>query len=212
MFLQNPGFVVVAVLSLALGIGANTTIFSVFNTVLLRPLPFENPDRLVVIRETNPERGQRRRNPKLSTFLEWGKQNQTFEQMGMSSLGAPVVTLSGVGGAERGRAQFISPNLFLVLDVEPALGRSFLPEDVPNDESATVLIRHSLWERRFGADLNVLGQRLTVLGKVRTVIGVMPPGFWVYPWAKKPMCGSPITSPTTSCCHLIVAGSLLSGV
>jgi putative ABC transport system permease protein len=184
MLRSSPGFTAVAVLSLALGIGANTTIFSVFNTILLRPLPFENPDQLVMIRETNPERGERRRNPKLSTFLEWRKQNQAFQRMGMSQVITNIVTLSGAGGAERGRIQVVSSDLFSVLDVEPALGRHFLPEDVPSDESSAVLISHGLWERRFGADPNVLGQTFTVLGKVRTVIGVMPPGFWVYPWAK----------------------------
>jgi putative ABC transport system permease protein len=186
MLRSSPGFTAVAVLSLALGIGANTTIFSVFNTILLRPLHFKDPDQLVALYETKPERGQRWRNPKISTFLEWRKQNQTFQQMGMSSNG-DVVTLSGAGGAERGRAQFMTPNLFSVLDVEPVRGRSFLPEDVTDGTrggSTAVLISHSLWERRFGADPNVLGQTFTVLGKVRTVIGVMPPGFWVYPWAK----------------------------
>jgi putative ABC transport system permease protein len=187
MLRSSPGFTAVAVLSLALGIGANTTIFSVFNTMLLRPLPFKDPDRLVMIKKTHPEQDQWGRNPKKSTVLEWRKQSQTFRRMGMSQVITNTVTLSGADGAERGRVQFISPNLLSVLGVEPALGRSFLPEDVPavpSGGSSAVLISHGLWERRFGADPNVLGQTFTAHGNVRTVIGVMAPGFWVYPWAK----------------------------
>ena len=181
MLAKTPGFTTVAVLSLALGIGATSTIFSVLNAAVLRPLPFEEPDRLVAIREFDPERG-RERNPTASTFLAWREQSQTLEQIagGIRGVGLDV-TVSAAGGTGRVRSRPVGPHLFRLLGVQPVLGRSFVAEDFAEPlSSSTVVISFGLWQQLFGGDPAVLGQELTLQGP-KTIVGVMPPGFWVSP-------------------------------
>ncbi len=183
MLLKNPGFTAVAVFSLALGIGANSTIFSVINALLFRPLPFKDSHQLVLVWEKVGSQRQQaeRRNPRFATFSEWRAQSQSFQQMELSSLGSDLVTLAGVEEAGQVRVAYVGRNLFQLLGVKPVLGRSFLEDDATNHVSAAV-IGHGLWQSRFSGGNDVLGRKLTVDGSIYTVIGVMPPGFWVVPW------------------------------
>jgi putative ABC transport system permease protein len=183
LFLQNPGFIAVAVLSLALGIGANTTIFSVFNVLILRPLPFKDSQQLVMLDEINPKDNDER-NLKLSTVLEWRQHSRCFEQVEAATLGTEPGTMTGAGEAERVRLQHVSPGVFVLLGVKPTLGRGFLPEDTLSGSGTTIIISHGLWQRRFGGNSNILGQTVIVQSQAQTIIGVMSPGFWVFPWAK----------------------------
>ncbi|MBO0862422.1 MAG: ABC transporter permease [Chloracidobacterium sp.] len=165
MLRRNPGFTVVAVLTLALGIGANTAIFSVVNAVLLRPLPYTAPDRLVTDGHTilSP------------TFLNWRAQSQSFEQMAAYTTGTSDLT--GGGEPERLTAGLVSAELFSTLGVPPSLGRGFTAaEDQPNGALA-VILSHWLWQRRFGGDPQLIGRAITLDGQNRTVVGVMPSGF-----------------------------------
>ena len=151
MLAKHPGFTTVAVLSLALGIGATSAIFSVLNAVVLRPLPFPEPDRLVAIREFNPVSG-RVRNPTKSSFLAWREQSQTLEQIaGGMREPALTVPVSAGGGTERVQLQSVGAHLFSLLGVQPLLGRAFVAEDFgPRSTSRTVIISFGLWQQLFG--------------------------------------------------------------
>jgi len=182
---KSPGFTSVVVLSLALGIAANSTMFSVINAVLLRPLKFREPDRLVALYEFNLEQTRSMRNPALSSFLEWRGSTTSFEQMELAVGGLEFFTVSGSGQPERLRAQFISPDLFALLGVGPTVGRSFVSEDLGHEGSTNIVISHGLWERRFGKASDVIGMKLNLSGsRLCTVVGVMPPGFWVFPYTR----------------------------
>ena len=181
MLAKRPVFTTVAVLSLALGIGATSTIFSVLDAAVLRPLPFREPDRLVVIRGLDPERD---RPPAVSTFLAWRDENQTFEQMALDGRNGPNVPVSAAGGTQRVRLQTVGAHLFRLLGVEPVLGRTFVAEDFRDSpiSGSTVVISFGLWQRLFGGDPEVLGQELTVGPEgTKTIVGVMPPGLWISP-------------------------------
>jgi predicted permease len=183
MFLQHPGFVATAVLSLALGIGANTTIFSAVNVLMFRPLAFREPDRLVLLEETNPKE-EDRRDLKLSTLVELQRRGGSFEQVEGAVMYSEPGTITGETEAERVSAQFVSPGLFTLLGVKPAIGRTFVSEDARYDAGDAIVISHEFWQRRFGGSASVLGQTLTLESAVHTIIGVMPPGFWIYPWTR----------------------------
>jgi putative ABC transport system permease protein len=182
LLLKGPGFTLVAVLSLALGIGANTTIFSVINSVMLRPLPYENADRWVAVFETVPELGQTREWAATANFLDWEKQNQVFDRLELISGGPDTVTLSGSGETERIGKQVVTPSFFQSLGVQTVLGRTFLPED---DLTHMIVLSHDFWQRRFGGDPKLLGQTLYVGGTPYTVIGVLSPGFQFFGWGDK---------------------------
>jgi putative ABC transport system permease protein len=172
--LKSPGFVLVSVLSLALGIAANTTIFSVINAVVLRPLPFQHSDRLVTVYETAPAQGQPQSWTSTANFLDWGKQNVVFERMELISEGNNPVTSSGQGKAERIGIQYVTPGLFQTLGVQTILGRAFLPED---DLEHSVVLSYSFWQRHFGADPGVVGKSLSINGAASQVVGVLAPRF-----------------------------------
>jgi putative ABC transport system permease protein len=178
MLLKRPGFTVIAVLALALGIGANTAIFSVVNAVLLKPLPFREPERLVAVWETNAQLESEMRNRNevaLANFLDWRAQNQVFEQL--AALSYASVNLTGVSEPERIQSAVVTTNLFQALGVQPATGRSFLPEEESPASPRVALLSHGLWQRRFGADPQIVGRTLTLNGNQATVVGIMPPGF-----------------------------------
>jgi putative ABC transport system permease protein len=170
---RNPGFTAVATITLALGIGANTAIFSVVNAVLLRALPYKDPGRLVWITDFIP-----RQNNALvfdSDYFAWVKQNQVFE--GMAAYGTVDLTLTGVGDTERLEGARVTVGSFSVLGVAPTLGRTFLAEeDLPGGPQVCVL-SHELWQRRFGADASIVGKAIALNGKPYTVLGVMPATF-----------------------------------
>ena len=175
MLVKNPGFTIVAVIALALGIGANSAIFSVVNTVLLRPLPFKDPDRLVMVWEDASKNGYPRDTPAAANYMDWRAQNQVFESM--AALADMSFNLTGTGEPERIDGRRVSASLFPLLGVEPQLGRAFLPEEDQAGAERVVLMSHGLWQRRFGSDQNIIGKPLTLNGESYRVVGVMPSNF-----------------------------------
>ncbi|HEX9943253.1 MAG TPA: ABC transporter permease [Thermoanaerobaculia bacterium] len=177
LLLRSPGFTLLAALTLALGIGANAAIFSVADSVLLKPLPYKDSGRLAIVYSQFPAMGFDRFWVDPMEFTEYSKWNRSF-----ASLGAYVTGQVNVGGQSepvRADAAFATAGLFKALGVDAQLGRYYSPaEDLPNTEKVVVL-SDSLWRRAFGADRTVLGRRVKVDGADRTVIGVMPPGFTV---------------------------------
>jgi putative ABC transport system permease protein len=174
MLVKNPGFTTVAVIALALGIGANSAIFSVVNTVLLRPLPYKNPDALVMLWDDQTHLGFPKDTPSPANFLDWREQNTVFE--GMAAMAERSFNLTGAGEPERLDGQRVSANLFSLLGVEPQLGRAFTAEeDKPG--SRVVILSHRMWQRRFGGDATIIGRALNLNGEAYTVVGVMPRGF-----------------------------------
>jgi putative ABC transport system permease protein len=173
MLLKKPGFTAVAVLALALGVGANTAIFSVVNGVLLRPLPFKDPDRLVRLGEWSKEV------PGMSisypNFLDWREQNHVFE--GLAALQFGSYNMTGVDEPERLLGRNVSWNFFDVLGVRPAVGRGFRPEEDHAGAPRVCLISYALWQRRFNSDRKIVGRAVTLNGEPYTVVGVLPAGY-----------------------------------
>ncbi|MCI0538394.1 MAG: ABC transporter permease, partial [Verrucomicrobiales bacterium] len=170
---KNRGFASIAVLTLALGIGANTAIFSVVNAVLLRPLPYRDADRLITIWERNPQQGYDQNMAATGTFLDWKEQSQSFEDMAIFESNQGL-TLTSHGDAEQITATKTSANLFSVLGVNPLLGRSFISEEETTGREQVVILSHGLWKRRFGSDPGIIGNTITLNGKPFEVVGVMP--------------------------------------
>jgi predicted permease len=174
MLARNPGFTIIAILALALGIGANSAIFSMVNTVLLRPLPYKNPDALVMVWDDQAHLGFPKDTPSPANFLDWREQNTVFE--GMAALAEGSFNLTGVGEPERLDSRRVSANFFSLLGVEPQLGRGFAPEeDKPGNR--VVVLNYGMWQRRFGGDPAVIGRAINLNGQTYTVVGVMPPNF-----------------------------------
>ena len=177
MLWRNPGFATVAVLTLALGIGANTAIFSVIDGVLLRPLPYHNPDRLVTVCQSNPKRGFSQVVVTPGVLKDWREQNSVFEQLGGQIYES--VNLTGTERPEHIHAAWATPNFFSVFGVPPLLGRSFTDEDRPPNHRVVVL-SYGLWQRSFGGERQVVGSAITMNGLSYTVVGVMPSNFKIY--------------------------------
>lgn len=175
MLLKTPGFTIVAVFALALGIGANSAIFSVVNTVLLHPLPYKDPDRLMMVWEDSTKHGFPRDTPSVANYIDWRDQNQVFENM--AAMAERSFNLTGVGEPERLDGRRVSASLFALLGVEPQLGRAFLPEEDSPGGNRVVMLSYGLWQRRFGADKNIIGRSLTLNGESYLVTGVMPQNF-----------------------------------
>jgi putative ABC transport system permease protein len=173
--LKKPGFAFVAVLTLALGIGANSTIFSFVNAILLRPLPFQNPERLVMLDENSQKRGVASMGVSYPNFLDWREQNRVFEDVAAYSESS--YSLTGAGEPEQLRGARISSGLFEILGVAPQLGRNIRPEEDRPDNDNVALLSYGLWQRRFGGNPGVVGQTVNINNRARTVIGVMPAGF-----------------------------------
>src|SRR6266516_1540062 len=170
---KNPAFTSIAIVAIALGIGANTVIFSAVNAVLLRPLPFKNPEQLVMVWENATHLGFPNNTPAPPNFLDWQKQNTVFT--GMAAMAERSFNLTGVGEPERLDGRRVSANLFDLLGVPALLGRTFVPDD-DRAGAHVVLLSYSLWQRRFGSDPNIIGRAVTLNGQSYTVIGVMPRG------------------------------------
>jgi putative ABC transport system permease protein len=175
MFMKRPGITAVAIIALALGIGANSAIFSVVNTVLLRPLPYANPEQLMMVKETNLPRGEADIGVSTPDFREWRDRNQVFERM--AAYAATNFNISGGGEPERVRGVLTSTDLFALLGINPAQGRSFIAEEEQFGNHRVVILSHGLWQRRFGADPDLVGQAITLDGEQFNVIGIMPRGF-----------------------------------
>jgi predicted permease len=170
---KSPSFTAITVLTLALGIGANSAIFSVVNGVLLNPLPFHDASRIVSMFEATPNflKGS----ISYPNFLDWQRDNRSFAAMAAYRWTDGSIT--GVGQPENVRAQRVSANFFPILGVNPILGRNFTSDEDRRGASPTALISEGLWKRKFGSDRNVIGQRLIVAGQPRTIIGVIPASF-----------------------------------
>ena len=173
MLLKNPGFTLIAVLTLALGIGANTAIFSVVYHVLLKPLPYQNPEQLMWVWGEEPTSKQTVHTP--ADFLDYQRRNQSFAQM--AAFCDRSFALGSAGQPERAVGRIVSANYFALLGVAPRLGRSFAPEDGQAGAARLVLLSHRYWQQRFGGEPNVVGQSLTLSGEPATIVGVMPPDF-----------------------------------
>ena len=174
--LKKPGFTITAVIALALGIGANTAIFSVINGVLLRSLAYSNPERIVMLWERNVTGTRMQNVVSPGNFLDWQKQSTSFEHT--AAVADQRVNLTGGRGEpEEIKAQLVTDGFFHALGVQPFLGRFFLPEEVKVGNDLSIILSHELWVFRFGADPAILGQQVTISGRPRTVVGVMPPGF-----------------------------------
>jgi putative ABC transport system permease protein len=191
MLIKKPGFTVVAILTLALGIGANTAIFSVVNAVLIKPLPYKESERLIWFWEQQPQLAQAPLAP--GDFADFQAQNQTFEQV--AGIRDTLLTLTGDGPPEPLRGEIVSANYFAMLGVPPLMGRALQADDGQKGAPRVAVLSQPFWQRRFGGDRNVIGQSLRISGEDVTVVGVMPAGFnapteraeiWVNPHATVP--------------------------
>ncbi len=171
--LKHPAFTAVGLITLALGIGANTAIFSVVNAVLLRPLPFNEPERLVWVWDTQPQLATAPTS--LPDFLGWKEQNQSFEHLAAYLNGSMFVD-AGDGTADV-HVGLVTPELFSVFHVSPILGRTFTDEETLPGRFRVAVLSHSMWQNRFAADANVVGRTIQLSGAAYTIIGVMPAGF-----------------------------------
>ncbi len=172
--IASPAFTLVAVLTLALGIGATTAIFSVVNGVLRRPLPYRHPEGLVLVNEIVPQYGRFSVAP--ANFLDWRKQNSVFERI--AAFNGSSATFTEGSGPERIESAMVSWDLFELLDVKPVLGRGFREDEDAPGKNNVIVLSHAMWQRRFGSDPHVLGRSITLSGVPVTVVGVMPAGFY----------------------------------
>jgi len=182
---KSPGFTAVAVITLALGIGANTAIFSVVNAVLLRPLPYKDDSRLVVILN----KGHNPVSP--ANFIDWRSQSQSFSQMGAAEYWTP--NLTGTDNPEKLWALHVSPDIFPMLGVQPLLGRMFLPEEQEAGKEHEVVLSYALWQSHFAGNPEIIGRSVALSGERYTVVGVMPHDFKFAPfWATKAQLWVPL--------------------
>jgi putative ABC transport system permease protein len=170
----SPGFAAAAIIALALGIGANTAIFSVVNSVVLRPLPFPNPDRLAVVWETSMTQGWNRIGPSGPNFLDFRDQNKSFDDMALLEPGTGTVI--GFGEPQQVPGLRVTTNFLSVLGVKPMVGRDFLTSEGWNQR--VVILSYKLWDRYFGKDPNAIGKRIIADGLSYTIVGILPPSFW----------------------------------
>ena len=178
---RRRGAVSLVVLTLGLGVGATTTVFSVFHAVLLRPLPFPAADRLVSIRVRLEQRGGTRLPPPELVTL-WKDNAAQFDGIDFDGSAPQEYTMTGAGGTTTVRRQWVGQALFDILGTPPALGRSFRADELTFERtSETVVLSHEFWQRHFQAEAAVLGQTVSLLGQPRTIVGVMPLGFRVAP-------------------------------
>ena len=181
--LRTPGFTVIAVLALALGIGANTAIFTVVNAVLIEPLPYRDPGRLVAMWELNEKRPGRPNTLAPSNVVRWLERTTAFE--GIAPFYDYRVNLTGSGAPEEIVALDVTPSFFPTLGVPPLLGRTFAGDEGPEGHDAVAVLSYGLWQRRFAGDAAVVGSTLQINGRPVTVIGVMPPDarFFLKRWS-----------------------------
>jgi putative ABC transport system permease protein len=176
--LRTPGFTIVAVLALALGIGANTAIFTIVNAVLLERLPFRDPERIVVLWEEGAHRPGRSNVLGPAQFLRWGDRATAFDAM--AALVDTRANLTSGGEPEEVTVQNVSAKFFPILGVSPMLGRTFSDAENADPQSAVVILGYDFWRRRFGGDPAVVGQSIQLNARPQTVVGVMPPGFRLF--------------------------------
>jgi len=175
---RNPGFTTVAIVTLAIGIGANAAIFSVVHTVLLRPLPFADSNRIIMIWETDPNRKIIRGVASPAEFLDWQNMNHVFESL--SAIRPSYVTLTGDAEPEQIWGMHTSGNLFRMLGVKPVLGRDFLPEEEKPGHEQVAMMSYGMWQQRVGGDIGIIGRSILIDYRPYTVIGVLPPNFSLF--------------------------------
>jgi putative ABC transport system permease protein len=177
-FLKRPGFLVIAISTLALGIGATTAMFTVVNSVLLRPLQFPEPERITLFVGVNPRMGITESSMSIPDIVDWQKQTQSFEQIAAFYSGGAL--LSTGDEVERVRAAAVSPEFFPLFKTNPVAGRVLQADDMQKGREPAVVISHALWQRRFGGTQDVVNRKVILNGKPSTIVGIMPAGF-TYP-------------------------------
>ncbi len=175
MLAKNPGFTAAAVLTISIGIGANTAIFSVVYGVLLRPLPFADPEQLVAIWESNPDAGQPHQRVAAPTFLDWRRDNQSFEVISAFHETSKVIT--DADSPEQLNGKMVSANFFSMLGVAARYGRTFTAEEEKWGNDKFVILGHDLWQRLFGGDASVIGKRITLSDERFEIVGILPEHF-----------------------------------
>ncbi len=175
---RSPSFTLVAVVGLALGIGANSAIFTAMNAVLLRPLPYKEAEQLVLLWELNRHNGDHEIKASAPDYIDWKEQNSVFQDIAAFNANSGLgLNLSGAGHPARISATSVTGNLFSVLGVTPALGRSFLPDEERPGSAPVCILSDGLWRRRFGSDSKIIGKAVTLNDEMWTVVGIMPAGF-----------------------------------
>jgi putative ABC transport system permease protein len=212
---KSPGFTAAAILVLALGIGANTAIFSVVNAVLLRPLPFQDSNRLVQVWHVPPAKsfpGMTTFSVSAANYVDWQQQNHTFERMAIYSFTSFNFTAGDQPEAIQGAG--VSPDFFSTLRSQPILGRTFAPEEDQLGHSHVILLSNAIWKSHFAANQNIAGQSVVLDGQSYTVVGVMGPDFRFPDWAKvwTPMAWSDAQRQVRGEHHYLVIGRLKPGV
>ncbi len=175
MLVKSPGFTAVAVLTLALGIGANTAIFSVVDTVLLRPMPYKDPDRLVMIWVTESGSSEGLFPATGPDFQDWRAQNTVFEDMAAGTISG--LTLTGADEPRKLEGVEVSPQMFGMLGVSLSLGRTFAPDESSAGKDHVIILSYGLWQRAFGGKRETVGSKITLDGQAYDVAGVMPKNF-----------------------------------
>jgi len=212
---RTPGLALAAILTLGLGIGAATAVFGFVDTLLLRPLPYAEPDRLVTVWQDERERG----GPPDEWFsppnyFDVRAEHRVFD--GLAAFSSGAVTLTGTGEAERIPTGDVSAEFFSILGVRPLHGRTFLPEDDTPGRNRVVVLGHGLWQRRFGGDPGVIGQVVRLNGEPHDVVGVLPAGFDfpLLPAAElwRPLALDPVDNCGRACVFLRTVGRLRDGV
>jgi len=194
--LKSPGFAILAIAALALGIAANTAVFSVVNAVLIRPLPYPDSDRIVVLWENNQKEGWNRTGVSGPTYLDWLEQATLFEEMSLHEPGSG--TLTGQGEPVQVPGMRVTPNFFRLLGAKAQYGRLFTPEEAAKGRRDVCVLTDGLWRRRMGGDPNVIGRVYQIDGLPYTVIGVLTPDLWFpvpseafVPWSQEMLRGRP---------------------
>lgn len=172
---KNPSFTMIALLALAIGIGANSAIFSVVNALLLKPFPFENLDRLVMIQESFANQGMKAKAVSPADFFDWHQQNSVFKSIAAYRI--KDITLTGTSEPELARGSFVTSDFFSTLQKKPSKGRTFLSQEVEPGRDQVAVLGYGLWQRRFASDPNILNKTILINGRSTTVIGIMPPHF-----------------------------------
>ena len=191
---KNPGFTAVAVLTLALGIGANTAIFSIVQNLLLQPLPYPHPEQLVGIANTYfPQVPKGGLTP--GDYFDWREQNTTLSEMGAYTKILQGVNLSGDGEPQRIQAGYADSGFFPMLGIRPQAGRSFFPDEDRAGRAPVVILGHRLWLSRYGGDPNIVGRSITLDSERYTVVGVLPGTFNL---RAAPICGCPLANSMTT--------------
>jgi putative ABC transport system permease protein len=212
---KNPGFTAAAILVLALGIGANTAIFSVVNAVLLRPLPFQDSSRLVQVWHVPPPKnfpGMTTFSVSAANYIDWQQQNHAFEYMAIYAFTSFNFTTGDQPEAIQGAG--VSPDFFATLRSQPILGRTFAPEEDQPGHGHVIILSHAIWNSHFAADQNIVGQNIALDGQNYTVVGVMGPDFRFPDWAKvwTPMAWTDAQRQVRGEHHYLVIGRLKSDV